>query len=269
MSQKISSTFEKKDNGNIEIVYTIPASILKAEYSKVISELSGEVTLPGFRKGKAPLNKVVEAISDEKITEHILSHILPEAFTESVKENKFNPAMYPKFESVKIASAKNLTDDGEWQIKATTCELPKVVLGDYKKKLKGKNKEEIAKELPAILKLDIPRLLIEEEVNARLSQLLDRIEKLGLQLESYLKSVGKDVEGLRKEYEDEAYSAISLEIILNQVANEEKVEVDDKMVDEFIKITGSDSTKVNEDQKVMIRRILARREALEKITPKS
>jgi hypothetical protein len=33
--------------------------------------------------------------------------------------------------------------------------------------------------------------LIDEEVNSRLSKLLERIEKLGLTLESYLSSIGK------------------------------------------------------------------------------
>jgi len=41
------------------------------------------------------------------------------------------------------------------------------------------------------IKIEIPKLLIEEEVNTRLSQLLERIEKLGLDLEKYLQTIGK------------------------------------------------------------------------------
>ena len=100
------------------------------------------------------------------------------------------------------------------EIRALTCELPKVTLGDYKKKLKGKTEDELIKELTEVVKLEIPQMLIDEEVNERLSQLLSRIEKLGLQLEGYLKSVGKTVETLREEYQKQSKDAISLELIL-------------------------------------------------------
>jgi len=167
--------------------------------------------------------------------------------------------MYPKFEAVKIGQGS------DWEIKAITCELPKVVLGNYKKKLKSKTVDEAIKELPEIIALKIPQLLVDEEVNERLSQLLARIEKLGLQLEGYLKSVGKTVEELRNEYQKQAHDAISLEIILNEIANEEKIEVTESQVDDFIKTTGSDTTKISEEQRNMLKRVVMRRKALEKI----
>ena len=44
-------------------------------------------------------------------------------------------------------------------------------------------------------------------------------------LESYLKSVGKTAEILRAEYEMQAKDAISLELILNAIADDEKIGV--------------------------------------------
>ncbi len=268
MNSKISSQIDKKDNGNIEIVFAVPSEILKAEYQKVLEESAKEAVIPGFRKGKAPLNKVAETVSDERATDHILNHILPKAFADSVKEHKFNPGMYPKFEVIKITSTRNITDGTEWQIKAVTCEIPKVVLGNYKTKIKGKTVDEIAKEITQIINLEIPDILIQEEVGERLSQLLARIEKLGLSLEGYLKSVGKSVEQLRSEYQDEAKRAISLELILNEVANEEKIDVGEDKVDEFIKTTGYDPKAVGDEQRKMLKRIVIRREALEKLASK-
>ena len=108
-------------------------------------------------------------------------------------------------------------------------------------------------------------MLIDEEVNARLSQVLDRIEKLGLTLEGYLKSVGKTPDSLRAEYEIQAKDAISMELILNEVANQEKIEVTEKEIDEFIKTTGEDLNKVEKNQRDILKRVIMRRSALEKL----
>lgn len=256
----ITSNFFKKEAGNIEVIYTIPADLISITKEEVVKELGKDITLPGFRKGMAPQTQVENSIPQDKLNEHILSHLLPKAFADSVKEHKFNPAIYPKFEVVKIGQGS------EWQIKALTCELPKITLGDYRKKLKGKTTDELIKELPEVINLEIPKLLIDEEVNERLSQLLARIEKLGLQLEGYLKSVGKTVEQLRDEYQKQSKDAISLELILNEIANVEKIDVTDIEIDEFIKTTGQENAKITDDQRKMLKRVVMRRKALEILT---
>ena len=271
MSDKITSTFKRLENGNIEVVFTIPGKLILNNKLDVLKEFAADANIAGFRKGKAPLNKVEEVVSEEKLAEHVLSHILPKAFADSVEEHKFNPAMYPKFEANKITSIKNVGNESEWEVKALTCELPKVTLPkDYKKKLKKDEKDQnvLVKSLLETIEVKIPRLLIEEEVNGRLSSVLDRIEKLGLTLEGYLKSVGKTPEILRGEYEIQAQEAIALELILNQVANEEKIDVTEKEIDDFIKTTGEDASKVTKEQRDVLKRVILRRSALEKISAK-
>lgn len=279
MNDKVTSTFTKLDNGNVEVIYTIPAVVINQHKEDTLKEFAKDAVIAGFRKGKAPITKVEEAVSEEKLTEHILSHILPKAFSDSVAEHKYNPAIYPKFDAIKITSSKNVAIDTEWQVKAVTCELPKVVLPkDYKKKLKKdkqslpqsgeKDQNALVKSLLEAVKIEIPRLLIEEEVNGRLSQVLERIERLGLTLEGYLKSVGKTPEGLRAEYDIQSRDAIALELILNEISNQEKIEVTEKEIDEMIKTTGEDISKVDKEQRDMLRRVILRRSALDKISPK-
>lgn len=263
MKAKITSTFKRVDGDNIELLYTIPAELIAEVKVDVLKEMAKDVVVPGFRKGMAPIAKVEEKIAPEKLSEHILSHILPDAFTQSIADHKFTPAIYPKFEAMKIGQGS------DWEIKATTCELEKVVLPkDYKKKLKYDEKDQnvLVKSLLDTVKLNIPKILIDEEVNARLSQVLERIERLGLSLEGYLKSVGKTPDGLRAEYEIQAKDAISMEIILNQVAIDEKVEVKESDIDDFIKTTGEDLNKVEKEQRDILKRVILRKLALEKLS---
>ena len=131
MNKKTTSTFSKLDNGNIEIIFTIPIDLIAINREIVIKKMAKDIVVPGFRKGMAPITRVAEKIDPDKINEQILGLILPLAFADSVKEHKFNPAIYPKFEAVKIGQGS------EWQIKAITCELPQIKLpNNYKKNLK-------------------------------------------------------------------------------------------------------------------------------------
>lgn len=278
--QKVTSVVAKQSGSNIQITYTIPAKLIAESKSEVLKKIASDTEVAGFRKGKAPISKVEEKLDPNKLNEQILQQILPPAFADSVKEHKLNPAIYPKFEAVKIESGK------DWEMRAITCELPVIKLGDYKKKIAGelraskivvpgKDKpkptlDEANNKLIKILldatKLDIPDILIEEEVNGRLSSLLARIEKLGLQLEGYLKTVGKTVETLRNEYKTQSEEAIKVELILNKIAEDEKIEVKESEIDDFIKTTGSDPTKVEKPQRNSLVRVLQRRKALEKLS---
>lgn len=269
MTDKITSVIAREEDGNIQITFTIPFVLIEHAKEEAILEMAGEVDVAGFRKGKAPLEKVKEKINENKLIEHALGHILPKALSESITTHKLKPAIYPKYE---LISAK---ENETWQIRAITCELPKIELGNYKKAIivPGKDpaktptpeeKENVViKTLLETIKIKIPRILIEEEVSGRLSSLLSRLEKLGLALESYLTSMGKTVEVLKFEYETQAKEAISLDLILNKIAETENLKVNEKDIEGALKV--AQNTNPDEDvegRKRLLTSILKRRQAL-------
>lgn len=129
----ITSTVAKTDDGGLDINFSIPRSIIDARETDALEHLKDEVDVPGFRKGKAPLDKVKQKVSPDKLLQHTLGHILPQAFAEAVAQNKLNPAMYPRFE---IISKGEKGKDPIWQIRAQTCEIAPFDLPDYKKIVK-------------------------------------------------------------------------------------------------------------------------------------
>ena len=281
---KTTSVIARESDGNIQITFTIPFDLIKKAQDETIAEMAKDIEVPGFRKGNAPLSKVREKVSENALIEHSLSHLLPPALAEVINENKLKIAIYPKFE---LVSAK----DGEaWQIKGITCELPQIDLGDYQKAIAGATKttniivpgkepakeqtreekeEKVIKALLEHVKVVIPKILIEEEVASRLSNLLGRLEKLGLALESYLASIGKNVESIRAEYETQAKDAIALDLVLSRVAEVEKLKVTEAEVDAAINMsTATTSTKVEnkedlESRRRLVSSILLRRQALD------
>jgi len=259
----LKSTLAKTDDGTIQITFTLPWKDVEKHQEHVISEEAQKITVPGFRKGKAPVSKVREKISESKIIEHTLSHFYSQLITDIINTHKIKPAIYPRLEVLKAIAGK------DWEVRCITCELPEVKLGDYRKLVlekvkKSEKKTEIEENVLKILvdniKIDIPKILIEEEVNQRLSQLLARIEKLGLQLESYLASIGKKAEELRTEYDKQAKDAISIELILGAIADKEGIKADDNQVEEAIKAASIPNTP---EQKNIVRNVLQRRTVLD------
>jgi FKBP-type peptidyl-prolyl cis-trans isomerase (trigger factor) len=281
MNPKISSTVARGDDGNIQITFDIPYAAIVENRALVVADLTKTAEVAGFRKGKAPASEVEKKISPEDLIEKTLAKILPSALGQAITENKLKPAIYPKFELIKA------DDDANWQVRAVTCELPQVEVGDYKKlitdnlkkviitpqtkeKTQEEKEQEVIKLLIETIKIKMPKILIDEEVNSRLSQLLNRIEKLGLNLDSYLGSVGKTPQTVRDEYTIQAQNTIALELILQKIAEDLQIKVDEKQIDEVIKVSGADpkaAEKLNTpEQRLFIASILRKKAALESLT---
>ncbi len=267
----ISSIVAKSEDGTIQITFTIPVDVVTQEEKKVLADMSKNISVAGFRKGKAPIDKVKSNVNPNTLLEKTLNNILPKAFSEALTTHHIHPTMFPKFEVISQTDTK-------WEVRALTCEIKDFDLPHYKKIISTESKlpketprEEKEQKILKILfentKMSIPKVLIDEEVNKRLSQLLEKIEKLGLKLESYLVSIGKNTTSLREEYIEQTKSAITLELILNKIASIEKIEVPKAEIDEAIKAAGgSDENVKNVETRKTIMSILRRRKVLDSLT---
>jgi len=268
---KITHAVAKSDDGTIQITFSIPYSTVEESQKKVVEEFAKTAEIAGFRKGKAPVEKVREKIEPNILIEKSLGLILPKALGEAITQNKLKPAIYPKFEVIKANT------DEDWQIRAVTCELPEINLGDYKKIIKeeshskeasrDKREQKVIKILLDSVKITLPKILIDEEVNSRLSNLLERIEKLGLTLEGYLTSIGKTPQALREEYGTQAKNTITLDLILNKISTEEKIQISEEQINDALKAVSADPKlfeKLNTpEQRLLIKGVLMRRSALD------
>jgi FKBP-type peptidyl-prolyl cis-trans isomerase (trigger factor) len=82
--------------------------------------------------------------------------------------------------------------------------------------------------------VDVPELLIDQEVNRLLSRLLNQVDKLGLTIDSYLKSTNKTREQIRDQYRQQARQSLKLELILQAVADDLKIKVSDQEIETMI-----------------------------------
>jgi FKBP-type peptidyl-prolyl cis-trans isomerase (trigger factor) len=249
----MKSEITREENGNIVLKITVPAKKVDEAREKAVEELAKKVTVPGFRKGNVPKNIAKERVSQELLQEETLKKVLPEAYTEAVKEHKITPIMNPKLHVEAMDEGKDLV------FEAVTCEDPEIDLGNYKDSVKnvtakskivvpGKeeqkpNLDEIITEVIKNAKVTIPQVLIEQETTRLLSQMLEELKSLGLTLDQFLANRGKTSEDLRKEYEEQAEKDLKIEFVLRKIADQEKITVEEK------DITDAMNTVQDEKQK--------------------
>lgn len=105
------------------------------------------------------------------------------------------------------------------------------------KENKEKEKQRI-KIIEALLNktdIELPRILIESELDKMIHQLRSDIETSGLKFEDYLVHLKKTEEDMRKEWDKEAEKRAKFELILNSIGEAEKIKIEDNILEAEVK----------------------------------
>lgn len=93
-----------------------------------------------------------------------------------------------------------------------------------------KRENELLEKFLKEAKLEVPPVLIEEEVDYMISDLKYEIENRGLKFETYLEKMKKENRDLHKEYHPEAEKRIKIRLILNFLFRELGISVNDEEI---------------------------------------
>jgi len=110
--------------GNRQIALNIEAE--DAELDKSLDEayhhLVKEVSIPGFRKGKAPRAVLVQHVGKQSMLDEALEHLIPQLYKQAIESQEIEPIARPEVEIIKTEPVV---------FKATVSLKPEVKLGDY------------------------------------------------------------------------------------------------------------------------------------------
>jgi trigger factor len=84
-------------------------------------------------------------------------------------------------------------------------------------------------------KIDFPDIMVAERVDERLTELQEELKKRKLNVDDYLKHVGKTMEELRGEYAEDSRQALKANLAIYEVVEKESIKVEDSDVEEEIK----------------------------------
>ncbi|HEX9917800.1 MAG TPA: trigger factor, partial [Pyrinomonadaceae bacterium] len=114
-----------------ELKIEIDAADVRAELERVTERYAAAVSVPGFRKGRAP-NSVVRQRYKNEIRGEVVQNLVPQAINEAINEGALNVIGEP--ENIHFDNNEALEKLGEHplSIHANVEVLPEVALGEYK-----------------------------------------------------------------------------------------------------------------------------------------
>ena len=118
---------EKTENANeVKLNVTIEASKFDEAMKKVYFKSAKYFNIPGFRKGKAPMNIVEKYYGKEIFYEDAFNEVVPEELEKAVEENKLEVVSRPNIDVTQIGKGQDLIFTAVFQTK------PEAELGKYK-----------------------------------------------------------------------------------------------------------------------------------------
>lgn len=123
MSVKVENTENKNE---VKLSFEIEAEKFDEAMKKVYSKTAKYFTIPGFRKGKAPMNIVEKHYGSEIFYEDTFNELVPDIYDNAIKENNIEAVSKPTIDISQMEKGKNLIFTAVVQIK------PEVTLGKYK-----------------------------------------------------------------------------------------------------------------------------------------
>ena len=120
-------------------------------------------------------------------------------------------------------------------------------LAELKKSIKEKLEEEnehrakhetenaVIEAVADAVELDIPSGMIETEIDNMVKDVESRLSYQGLNLEQYLKIMGKTMEEFRKQYEEQAQKTVKIRLVLEAIQKDLDVKVEENEIKDKIK----------------------------------
>lgn len=260
----------------------IPHRKVRSEYQQVVKKFASTIEVKGFRKGKAPLDKVEQQLDKEKVYRQVLDNLFPQAFLRHVKDNNLKPIAEP------VVTPKSMEVDKDWVFEVEIAEYPEIKLGNYKDEVRGvkakevlwtpdkaketderdeseREKEKFSKIVEVLLKtcqVNVPQIMIDQEVKRLLGRLVDQVSELGITVQDYLKSRNLSKEQLNKQYTQSAKMNYRIEFIFSAIAKEEGLEPSEREIDKIIQKTKAENPgknlEITENTRQMLRSNITR-----------
>ncbi len=116
---------KKGEHSTVELVIEVDAKSFDEAVNRVYLKQRKRISIPGFRKGKAPRNMLEAMYGANLFYEDAIKDIYPAAYEEAIAQEKLKPAAYPQIEIVEVGK------EG-FTFKAIVTLKPDVKLGEYK-----------------------------------------------------------------------------------------------------------------------------------------
>lgn len=121
----MSLQVEKLEKNMAKLTIETAAEDFNNAIQKVYQKNKGKISMPGFRKGKAPLAMIEKMYGKGVFYEDAANELIPEAYAKEIENCELDIVSRPKIDVVQIEKGKTFIFTAEVAVK------PVVTLGDY------------------------------------------------------------------------------------------------------------------------------------------
>ncbi len=107
--------------------------------------------------------------------------------------------------------------------------------------------QEIFDEILKLGEVEVPEILVDDELNRILIRLNSELEKQGRTLEAYLAEEKLTIDGLKDKWREQAAKNVKISLVMDTIGREEKVQVSKEELDAAL--SGVNQTNLSADQK--------------------
>lgn len=122
----MNAKVEKIEKNVVKLEVTVEGSKFNEALQKSYAKNAKKYNLPGFRKGKAPINMIKRYYGEGVFFEDAINFCCDDTYPVVVKENNLRPVDYPKIDIVQIGENQDFIYTAEVTV------YPEVELGEYK-----------------------------------------------------------------------------------------------------------------------------------------
>ena len=119
-------TVENGENQQVTLTIEVEAAEVNKAVEQACKRLANRVSIPVFRKGKAPRLIVERHVGKDAVLQEAFDIVAPKALSKAFDEQKIDPVTRPSVDIETLEEGKDLV------FKATVTPRPEVKLGDYK-----------------------------------------------------------------------------------------------------------------------------------------
>jgi len=121
----MASTMEKKENNVVVLTIDVPAADFADALQRSYRKNAGRFAVPGFRKGKAPMQIVTKYYGEGVLYDDAIEFAATPAYTAAIAEHGIEPVSRPDMDILEISREQGI------KFTVTVTVKPEVTLGQY------------------------------------------------------------------------------------------------------------------------------------------
>lgn len=129
----------KLEHCHTEVLVNVDKDLWKKAQDKAFNKLAQNITIDGFRKGKAPLNMVKSRIDQGRMYNEAINEVLNPVYQDILANEDIQPMARPQFEVTKLS-------DEELELKVIIVTRPEAELSKYTGHKIGKEEASVSEE---------------------------------------------------------------------------------------------------------------------------